>query len=65
MLALFTHPDDAEFLSGGTLAHLAERAGALSSFRLAEGFRQHVGQAFRQTDLLGRLLGDLVRVVEP
>lgn len=46
------------------LREMAERAGALSGFRLAEGFRQHLGQGFPQGNLLGRLLGDLVRVVE-
>jgi LmbE family N-acetylglucosaminyl deacetylase len=46
------------------LREMAERAGALSGFRLAEGFRQHLGQGFPQSNLLGRLLGDLVRVVE-
>jgi hypothetical protein len=43
---------------------MAERAGALSGFRLAEGFRQHLGQGFPESNLLGRLLGDLLRVVE-
>jgi LmbE family N-acetylglucosaminyl deacetylase len=47
------------------LREMAERAAALSGFQLAEGFRQHLGQAFPQNELLGRLLGELVRVVEP
>jgi LmbE family N-acetylglucosaminyl deacetylase len=49
----------------GPSREMAERAGTLSGFRLAEGFRQHLGQAYPQTNLLGRLLGDLVRVVGP
>jgi len=40
---------------------MARRAGELSGFRLAEGFRQHVGQGYPQTNLLKDLLGDLVR----
>jgi len=46
------------------MREMAERAGKLSGFRLAEGFRQHLGQGFPQDDLLGKLLGDLVRPVE-
>jgi LmbE family N-acetylglucosaminyl deacetylase len=46
------------------LHEMATHAGTLSGFRLAEGFRQHLGQGFPQNNLLGRLLGDLVRVVE-
>jgi len=38
---------------------MAERAGERSGFRLAEGFRQHLGQGFPQDNLLGKLLGDL------
>lgn len=49
---------------GDPLREMAERAGALSGFRLAEGFRQHLGQGFPQNNLLGRLFGDLVGVVE-
>lgn len=40
---------------------MAERAGRLSGFSRAEGFRQHLGQGFPQDDLLHHLLGDLVR----
>jgi len=46
------------------MREMAERAGQLSGFRLAEGFRQHLGQGFPQDNLLGKLLGDLVRPVE-
>lgn len=42
----------------------AKRAGELSGFRWAEGFRQHLGQGFPQDNLLGKLLGGLVRAVE-
>ncbi len=44
---------------------MARRIGALSGIEAAEGFRQHLGQAFPQTNLLRTLLGDLVREVEP
>ncbi len=44
-----------------TMRQMAERAGKLSGFRWAEGFRQHLGQGFPQDDLLANLLGDLVR----
>jgi N-acetylglucosamine malate deacetylase 1 len=40
---------------------MAEGAGQFSGFRWAEGFRQHLGQGFPEDNLLGRLLGDLVR----
>jgi hypothetical protein len=43
---------------------MARRAGELSGFRLAEGFRQHVGQGYPPTNLLRDLLGDLVRSAE-
>lgn len=43
------------------LLAMARHAGELSGFKLAEGFRQHVGQGYPQTDLLQELLGDLVR----
>lgn len=46
------------------LREMAERAGKLSGFRCAEGMRQHLGQGFPQNNLLGELLGDLVRSVE-
>lgn len=46
------------------MREMAERAGELSGFRLAEGFRQHLGQGFPQDNLLGKLLGDLVRPLE-
>ena len=42
---------------------MARQMGELSGFKAAEGFRQHLGQAFPQTNLLKSLLGDLVRDV--
>jgi len=45
------------------MREMAQRAGELSGFRMAEGFRQHLGQGFPQDNLLGKLLGDLVRPV--
>ncbi len=45
----------------GIPRQMAERAGQLSAFRWAEGFRQHLGQGFPQHNLLGDLLGELVR----
>jgi len=46
------------------LLAMARKAGELSGFKLAEGFRQHAGQGYPQTDLLKELLGDLVRPVQ-
>lgn len=46
------------------MREMAARAGALSGFRWAEGFRQHLGQGFPQDNLLSNLLGDLVRSIE-
>jgi hypothetical protein len=43
---------------------MARRVGALAGFGAAEGFRQHLGQGFPQTNLLKSLLGDLVRDVK-
>lgn len=43
------------------LRKMAARAGKLSGFTWAEGFRQHLGQGFPQDNLLARILGDLVR----
>lgn len=43
---------------------MADHAGKVSGFERAEGFRQHRGQGFPQDDLLGELLGELVRSVE-
>jgi hypothetical protein len=40
---------------------MAARAGELGGFRWGEGFRQHLGQAFPQENLLASLLGELVR----
>jgi N-acetylglucosamine malate deacetylase 1 len=37
VLALFAHPDDAEFLCAGTLAHLAERGARIHMATLTEG----------------------------
>lgn len=45
------------------LMDMARRAGELSGFEFAEGFRQHLGQGFPQENLLVGLLGDLVRGV--
>ncbi|MGA3326205.1 MAG: PIG-L deacetylase family protein [Terriglobia bacterium] len=42
------------------LRQMAARAGELASFPWGEGFRQHLGAAFPQENLLGSLLGDLV-----
>jgi LmbE family N-acetylglucosaminyl deacetylase len=46
------------------LRKMAGRAGKLSGFTWAEGFRQHLGQGFPQDNLLGRILGDLVRAAK-
>jgi LmbE family N-acetylglucosaminyl deacetylase len=46
------------------LRRMAARVGELSGFSWAEGFRQHLGQGFPPDDLLGALLGDLVRQVK-
>ncbi len=43
------------------MRQMGERAGQLSGFEWAEGFRQHLGQGFPQDNLLERLLGDLIR----
>lgn len=45
----------------GIVHQMAERAGRLCGFRWAEGFRQHLGQGFPQDNLVGALLGDLMR----
>lgn len=45
------------------LETMARRMGELSGFKAAEGFRQHLGQAFPQTNLLKTLLGDLLHTV--
>ena len=37
VLALFAHPDDAEFLCAGTLAHLADRGAKLSIVTMTAG----------------------------
>jgi len=39
----------------------ARHIGSLAGFDAAEGFRQHLGQGFPQTDRLSALLGDLAR----
>ncbi|MFB3920165.1 MAG: PIG-L deacetylase family protein [Terriglobia bacterium] len=46
------------------LRQMAGQAGKLSGFVWAEGFRQHLGQGFPQDDLLGSLLGELVRPIK-
>jgi len=43
------------------LRQMAARAGELAGFKWGEGFRQHLGAAFPQENLLGSLLGELVR----
>jgi N-acetylglucosamine malate deacetylase 1 len=45
----------------GVVRRMAARAGRLSEFQWAEGFRQHLGQGFPQDNLLAAILGDLVR----
>jgi len=45
------------------LRQMAARAGELAGFPWGEGFRQHLGAAFPQENLLPSLLGDLVRSV--
>ena len=42
---------------------MTQRAGDLSGFGSAEGFRQHLGQGFPQTNLLEQLLGNQVRCI--
>ena len=42
---------------------MAERAGTISNFTVAEGFRQHLGQGFPQDELLGVFLPELVRTI--
>lgn len=42
----------------------SRQIGALAGFNAAEGFRQHLGQGFPQTDKLSALLGGLVRPVQ-
>jgi LmbE family N-acetylglucosaminyl deacetylase len=39
----------------------AEETGQVAGVRWAEGFRQHLGQGFPEDNLLGKLLGSLVR----
>jgi len=43
---------------------LARQTGAMAGFEAAEGFRQHLGQGFPQTDMLSTLLGGLVRRIQ-
>lgn len=45
------------------MRRMADRAGKVSGFERAEGFRQHLGQGFPQDNLLGDLLGDRVRLI--
>jgi len=47
----------------GIVREMAQRAGRLSGFRWAEGFRQHLGQGFPQDNLLGAMLGGMARDV--
>jgi N-acetylglucosamine malate deacetylase 1 len=44
-----------------TMRKMAHEAGKRAAFRWAEGFRQHLGQGFPNTNLLKELLGPLVR----
>lgn len=44
-----------------SMRKMAREAGKRRGFRWAEGFRQHLGQGFPDTDLLKELLGPLVR----
>jgi LmbE family N-acetylglucosaminyl deacetylase len=48
---------------GAIMKAMAERAGRISGFGHAEGFRQHLGQGFPQDNLLGEVLGELVRSI--
>jgi LmbE family N-acetylglucosaminyl deacetylase len=50
--------------TGAIMKAAAERAGRASGFSHAEGFRQHLGQGFPQDNLLGELLGGLVRFIK-
>lgn len=49
--------------NAGIVREMAERAGRLSGFRWAEGFRQHLGQGFPNDNLLGAMLGGMARAV--
>ena len=51
--------------SSGIVHQRAERAGQLSGFRWAEGYRQHLGQGFPHDNLLAAVLGELARDVRP
>lgn len=48
----------------GLMRRMAARAGELAGVGRAEGFRQHLGQGFPQSNLLGELLGKLARPVK-
>jgi len=43
------------------MRQMARRAGMFAGFTWGEGFRQHLGQGYPQNNLLGKLLGNLVR----
>ncbi len=43
---------------------MAKRAGELSGFQWAEGFRQHLGQGFPHDNILGKVLDGLTRLEE-
>lgn len=47
--------------NSGVVRRMASRAGEISGFRWAEGYRQHLGQGFPHDNLLAKVLGDLVR----
>jgi len=48
---------------GEPVRQMAARAGALAGCEWGEGFRQHLGQGYPQTNLLADLLGERVRVI--
>lgn len=49
---------------GSMTRAMAERAGKISGYASAEGFRQHSGQGFPQDNLLGDLMGKRVRPIK-
>lgn len=51
--------------ASGIVRQMAARAGQLSGFHWAEGFRPHLGQGFPHDNLLAAVLGDLVREANP
>ena len=49
---------------GNMTRAMAERAGKISGYASAEGFRQHLGQGFPQNNLLSELMGERVRSIK-